>query len=339
MTDKYNLKDRHICYLPFIRLNIKKHDGLFPCCLHWIENKSRVEEYREPDVNKFDTYFQSEKAREFRKKILNHDFSHCLNCPNFIQRDERFFTAKNCVDHFGEYGQKIVDAFETGDFSEPYPYRFEVAYDISCNLSCITCRDDVITKVDIPKEFNDKVIEYAKHCHSLNIAGDGEALFSKNYMSILSSDLSGHELKEIMLMTNAILLPKQWSKIHPNTRKLIKSIKISIDASSKELFETIRKGAKWEMLLESLEFLKNLHDTEGIQLETTYTISKYNYKDIINFPAFIEPYNFSAIIFNFADTEFRLNEFMNGIELDHETKEEILTIIEILKKTSKINIY
>lgn len=340
MKDLYNLKDRYICYLPFLCFNIKKHDGLSLCCFHWTNDMETYNKYAEYDIDKFVDYWQSEKAKEFRNIIAKKDYSRCMNCSMFLNKDERFFTEKNCTDFFGDYGQKIVDAFHGKEFDEEYPYRFEISYDLSCNLKCITCRDDIITSYDISDDLDDKVIEYAKHCHEFVIAGDGEALFSKHYLKILEADLSENsKLEHIVLMTNATLLKKIWNKIHPNTRALIKTIKISIDASTKELFEKIRRNAKWEVMLENLEFLKELKTKYNIQLETTYTISKYNLNDFMNFPKFMEQYDFDLIIFNFADLNFRINEVLeNGYAVDEKTKKEVHEIIESLKKESKIYI-
>lgn len=340
MKDLYNLKDRYICYLPFFRYNIKKHDGLALCCFHWTNDIETYNKYVEYDIDKFEYYWQSEKAKEFRSIIAKKDYSRCIKCPMFLNKDERFFTEKNCTDFFGDYGQKIVDAFHGKEFDEEYPYQFEVAYDLSCNLKCITCRDNVITSYDITEDIDDRIIEYAKHCHKFIIAGDGEALYSKHYLKILESDLSENsKLEHIVLMTNATLLKKVWDKIHPNTRALIKTIKTSVDATTKELFEKIRRNAKWEVMLENLEFLKELKAKYNIQLETTYTISKYNLNDFMNFPKFMEQYDFDLIIFNFADLNFRINEVLeNDYVVDEKTKKEIHEIIESLKKESKIYI-
>ena len=145
-------------------------------------------------------------------------------------------------------------------------------------------------------------------------------------------------IKSITIMTNGTLLNEtNWNKINSNTRKLIKIIRISIDASSKKTYEYVREGSKWEHLLNNLEYIKQLKSEYGFELHTNYTINKWNYKDIIHFPELMEKYNFNLILFNYAQQKFRINQSLQyQFVIDSKTKSECEELISMLKEKYSI---
>ena len=332
---------RDMCYIPWTRFVLKHHDGMAPCCYHLANDEASIK-FGRNNIENFETLWQSEKYRQYRREIATKKYEYCNRCPIYEHRSTRFQNRFVLTDMFGWYGRQIGNQYEFGwDFEEEYPHTLELSFDLSCNVKCKTCRNELITNYEIPDGLMPRIIEYAKHCRNIIIGGDGETFFSKYYMEFLSNDFSGTSIKGITIMTNGTLLNKtNWEKINPNTRKLVKLIRISIDASSKDTYEYVREGSKWDILLKNLEFIKELKKEYKFELHSNYTIDKWNYKDVVNFPAFVEEYDFDAILFNYAQQEFRINQpLSHSFVIDETTKTECEEIITMLKETSRLKIY
>lgn len=85
------------------------------------------------------------------------------------------------------------------------------------------------------------------------------------------------------LLTNGLLINELWQGIkHCNYNLVI----VSIDAATKGTYEKIRRGGRWETLMESLQLLKKLKE-EGkfSDVVIDMTVMRSNYKEI---PLFVE---------------------------------------------------
>jgi len=176
------------------------------------------------------------------------------------------------------------------------------------------------------------MIDYIKHCKNLVVGGDGELFCSKYYMQILAEDLSGCELKTITLMSNGLLFNEQnWNKIHPNNRKMINVVRISIDAATKETYEMLREGSKWDILQKNLAYLQQLKQEYGFELHSNFTISKWNYKEMVEFPNLMLKFGFDILLFSYADQEFRVGQDLhNKFTIDDKTFAECEELIKML---------
>jgi MoaA/NifB/PqqE/SkfB family radical SAM enzyme len=65
---------------------------------------------------------------------------------------------------------------------------------------------------------------------------------------------------------------------------MVLSIRISIDAASKETFETIRRGGRWEPFLENMEFISSLMKNDLIpSFGISFTYQAGNYHEMPDF--------------------------------------------------------
>ena len=83
------------------------------------------------------------------------------------------------------------------------------------------------------------------------------------------------------IITNALLLPKFWDKVK---HQRFGSLLVSIDAATRETYEKIRVGGRWEALLRSLSLIKeNRHRFHPVSINMT--VMRSNYREI---PKFID---------------------------------------------------
>lgn len=246
----------------------------------------------------------SDKRLKFLNQIVRSNYSYCKNCPKYQLKDTTGFWRDYDFKYFfgEEYGSTIVNSYKNKYLKTILPYSIGFNLDDCCNLACPTCRSKIIGhKYGISNSDQEQLVYLAKKVKSISIGGNGEFFMSHNYDKLLNADLTENSnLESIILYTNGTLFnERHWERINVNSRKLIKEIKISIDAASEETYKKVR-GNHWNTLLKNIEFIKTLKEQYGFKLHTTFTISKYNVSDVYAFYEFAKSLGFDTVMFSFA---------------------------------------
>ena len=217
--------------------------------------------------------------------------------------------------------------------------------DESCNLQCPSCRDSLIyiksgTELEQKKVWIDYFHNLVKqHTGKLDIftSGNGDPFASEIYQNFLESC----ELKtdqNFSFLTNGLLLRKRME----NNSNLIASTKvvmISMDAGSKQVYEDVRRPGKWNVLIDNLDYLKNLQDNYGVRAQLNFVIQQANYKDIPNFIAFADQYGFRTHYAELEDWSTGNGNFYKQNAVHLITHPEHTYYIEIFEKYKhKINL-
>jgi len=104
-------------------------------------------------------------------------------------------------------------------------------------------------------------------------------------------------LKNIHLHTNATKWNKKWWEYIKPAHKYIKSCEISIDAGTKDTYETkTRIGGDWDELVENLNFISTLPRLRRIK--TSFVVQQGNYKEMgIFYDSMIDIFKSKAEVF------------------------------------------
>jgi MoaA/NifB/PqqE/SkfB family radical SAM enzyme len=132
-------------------------------------------------------------------------------------------------------------------------------------------------------------------------------------------------LKSIHLHTNASMWNKDMWDSMPNVHKYIHTCEISIDAGTKETYETkTRLGGNWENLINNLKFISTL---PNMSVKTSFVVQDSNYMEMETF------YNLMYSIFGkkvhvffgkitnwgtFSEGEFKLKQVWDTKHPEHE---------------------
>lgn len=336
--------DPTCCIIPFeLNLHRYKNDsekgyGFFtkPCaCYNVISDDYAVTADNLKDL------ISNEKMPLIKQKIINGDYSLCKKCPQYISHINKVTTFERGVRlyrEYGFYGRKIYESYKSQKYDKIFdnPLMFNLALDSKCNLSCPTCREkdyDSFLKPMTKEDFED-LISIIKKSYIVSIGCDGETFLNKSYMDILKTDLFTEEskLNKIIIYTNGMLANNtNFSKIHQNNIPHIREIKISIDAATEKTYSVVRPGGHWNTLLKNIDYL-NCHSQKRFFLESTFTISKYNYKEVGDFVDFAWNHGISSIMFSFARPRFHLGKTTSDFLIDENHKKDI---IEFLKPFTK----
>lgn len=263
------------CTNPFEYLEVHSVDAAYLCCPSWLPIKL--------DMNNIVEEWNSPKVLEARKAALEGHYNCCTeHCPLLTGA-----------------GRNNPCPGERSLISEG-PSRVKFCFDRECNLYCTSCRPKLEVCTPAQRSKNREVIEKLERLfgHTItrfDLSGSGDPFFSRTLrewmMQIVPEKYPN--LEYIHLHTNALLwTPLMWSRIE-SAVPYIKSAEISIDAATKETYEKIRRGGKWETLQSNLKFV----DTLGLGYVTlSFVVQEDNYTELEAF--------YEMVALNFKQTEF-----------------------------------
>lgn len=144
---------------------------------------------------------------------------------------------------------------------------FFIAGDLTCNLSCPSCRTTVINNSDHTDEQNKNLINiFTKNLESKNLedgvdirlSTSGEVLASPLLLGFLESfDIKKYPKTRFHLQSNGLLFKTRWHRIE-HLKNNISSITITADSNTKSVYEKLRRGGKFEQLVDNLAFIQKL---------------------------------------------------------------------------------
>jgi MoaA/NifB/PqqE/SkfB family radical SAM enzyme len=182
--------------------------------------------------------------------------------------------------------------------------RLHINIDESCNLHCPSCRRDALMHSSGP-DFEKKLksiervmswLDQYKDPITITLSGNGDPLAS-HIIRPLFKKYTPRENQKFILSTNGLLIKKLIadSAIFSNIELFL----ISVDAGSAEVYENVRRGGKWEILIENFDYLKSVNKNHDTNLK--FALQKNNYKDLFRFVELCNKYQFSGNIHSLDD--------------------------------------
>jgi MoaA/NifB/PqqE/SkfB family radical SAM enzyme len=160
-----------------------------------------------------------------------------------------------------------------------------------CNLKCIICN---IWKT--PWQASDKtmneIVKLFPYIEDMAWEG-GEVLLMKGFGDILEEASRYSHLKQVIFTNGLVFNEKIIEKIIRGKVDIV----FSIDGATKETYEHIRKGGKFEHLVRNLSMIKQAKEKSGGYIETYFNsiIMKSNYYELEKLIDFAKEYNFNAV--------------------------------------------
>ncbi len=262
-----------------------------------------------------DEIWNGKEAQEIRGSILDGSFRYCdaSRCPSLqtisgpVQRTEEVTDPD------------LLEVIRNQLTVLPYgPRQINCAYDRSCNLSCPSCRTEIIVENEQEiLELQRKIESGAlRDAHLLYITGSGDPFggpyFRRWLRTMRRKDVPN--LREIHLHTNALLwTPANWAAISAEVRPLIRSTHVSIDAATPESYALNRRGGDFAVLLENLSFIAELRRRGPLEdFRISMVVQENNFREMPAFVALGERFGVDLVRFNqlvnwgtYSDEEFR----------------------------------
>lgn len=331
--------ERLYCQSPFKEL-ILVNDGAYFCCSAWHGFPS----LGDPRTQPLDEIWNSKEAIEFRCSILDGSYRYCRHdiCPKLVNK-------ASGLTSFSQLPSSQKEAVENsdGNLSGKFTY-VNYGFDFSCNLSCPSCRTEVIIARGQAAEeirFIEAQLQHnGQHLEELYISGAGDAFgspYSRKFLNRINEE-NFPSLSSILIHSNGQLFnTMNWNKLSEFVRSRILYVEISIDAAYKETYEENRRGGSFERLLENLSFIKSLKESGYISyIKFSFVVQRNNYRQMPEFVDLALSYSADCVFFSklmnwgtYSEKEYQERNVSNPNHI------EFCEFMEILKdKRLKNNI-
>lgn len=231
---------------------------------------------------RFMELWNSRTAKKIRMSILDGSFRFCkLDYCGFFKRGVLQGQDEIKEPYFRKIIEQKIINLDRG------PSTINMSYDKSCNLSCLSCRNERILpeKNELQKTYELHEEVFGPHVNNIKryiMSGSGDPFASKLFLNILRNfDAYSSSQTRIQLSTNGLLLDQRmWKSI---CNRAIDWVDVSIDAATPETYR-INRGGSFDKLLKNLEFLGSLKKNGDIKILTIhFVIQENNFREMKQF--------------------------------------------------------
>lgn len=273
----------HLCTMPWNSIGVGLNGDVFLCqCELWLP--TNIGNIWDDDLA---TLMQSDTARAIRRSIINGTYEYCDESVCYVLQQKELQSIDQI--HPMELRQTMKD-----EHGWLMPTHIMLALDPTCNLSCPSCRTEIVRKGDddqdriehISKRLVDNLFSHATDQQvNVTVSTSGELFASEVLMRTVNQiDLSLIPRLNLQIQTNGLLLPKRWHRIADKHRN-IGMVTVTVDAATAKTYETVRRGGRWADMLAALDFIRDLKQSFGFELRLRMVVQKSNYQEA---PAFYD---------------------------------------------------
>ena len=292
-------RKKWVCAKPFTSIEIGTK-FVHSCCPNYFKNDfSMGNAY----TGTFDEVWNSDNAKKLRYSVTRGNFEYCNETYCNALRDPSKYP--EIMFPRGGEGGDILEAKRWEDYLlKTTPTRIHLSCDSSCNLRCSSCRNNVFVKTNEENEKITSMLENfvrpaLRNCTMLSSLGNGEFFVSKPLFQFYST-LSKEEFPSLKLniLTNGTLFNQErWGKLS-NLKGMVNQIKVSIDAANKETYEKLRRGGRWEILCNNMEFLSSLKVSNEItRIVMSFVVQKENFRQMNDYVMLAKKWNANGVTF------------------------------------------
>jgi hypothetical protein len=315
-----------VCPNPFRQFNIADNGEVQVCCGSWLP--TAIGQFLDEPIEQI---INSPVARDIRKSVVEGGYKYCnhLECGPMIQAA---LPPRDQVER-SPIGYAVTDP----DHGVRHIERLTFELDKSCNLSCPSCRTELITeKASLSfhkmRAVEEKLKPLLPNIRVLHLNPAGELFSSRASRKVLEliDDERCPDLQLEIISNGTLFTEAEWNR-YPGIHNKVTSIRISTDAACKATFEKLRRLGNYETFLENVRFLSRLRRSGVVgMLWFSFTYQLDNFREMREFVDFCDEMNADFALFerllNFAFTheEYRRKAVHYS---DHPLHEDFLEIV------------
>ncbi|MBN1262735.1 MAG: radical SAM protein [Candidatus Pacebacteria bacterium] len=329
------------CLYPFIFLEFHARGEVFACCPAWTRFGPIGNLYRQS----IEEIWNGARIRKLRKKIYDNRYrSTCRAgyCPFLHQPiDFNQTIAKASPDL-----QTIINQIkQRKTILKNGPLKISLAHSGICNLRCQMCLSNSDFNPPEPKLdrliFKQVIPSLLPGLEVIKLGGNGDPFFQPQTLAFLKNfPAEKYPRLRFQILTNGLLFDsKLWPKIKHNH---FECLDISIDAADQKVYQKIRRGGQWPVLLKNLRFFSSLRKRKRIDcFIINFTVMRANYHQMADFVRLGLKFGCDQIRFNRIFGFRHLENIEENINLFPDPK-ILLEIKKILQnplfKNSRVNL-
>ena len=184
------------------------------------------------------------------------------------------------------------------------PFQVRLAIDDSCNLRCPSCRPRMTfhtagSAFKRGVKLADRVNDWLSKCRDpvqVHIGSDGDPFASHVYRHFMEHTPIKDNIK-YSILTNGLM----FKEFHPRVPHVVGNLHelgVSIDGASKQTYERLRLGGKWDKILESLESVSEQKSKHGFDFVMHFVVQRDNYHEMHKIVELAKRYNVDRLWLN-----------------------------------------
>ncbi len=312
-------KNKFICPGAFSQVYIYPDGRVFLCPDCFMTKDAEIGNLNN---SSFEQIYNSKRAREIRKSILNGEY-YCCNPQSCYSKS-----------NYNSYliPQKGVDFKEV---QKKFPKMVCIGADCECNVNCIMCRPDLSRLSDDElKQYNKKIdnlyMPILKDAEVLTLSNTADPLASRNTRLLMKTAAQKYPNLKFNILTNGILCDKHNCDDIGITDRLL-NVMVSIHASEEETYNKIVKNGNFKKAEENIRWLASLKEEKKIEnLYLAFVISSKNYENIPAFIEFAKNHNAVALFWGCVSWGDNLNNSDEPLDIANPNNPKFKKLMDLL---------
>lgn len=329
-----------ICLDPFMGVSIRSTGEVGLCsCRYWHPTViGNIQDYTIQDL------LNSDIAHRVRQSIRDGTYEYCDQNRCGVIINNRLTPLDQIDRTDGVQGKPSTwDRVMQPEIVD-IPRYIYIEGDHICNLSCPSCRTQVINENDTTQQAYSQVMKSLKK-NLLNgsddrpitiyVSSGGDMFASPMIMEFLEDfPLDRYPKVEFNFQTNGLLFQRRWSRIQ-HLEKNIFNVAITVDSQDPDTYARLRRGGKFSDICKNLEFVAELKKKLGFHFSIRMIVQQDNADEIEKFYEFGQQYGVDDVEYmRIGDWKtYSTNEFQAIDVLDpaHSRSAEIIERFRKLK--------
>jgi MoaA/NifB/PqqE/SkfB family radical SAM enzyme len=183
---------------------------------------------------------------------------------------------------------------------------------------------------------NDWLHRYA-HPIQVHIGSDGDPFASHVYRHFMEQTPERENIK-YSILTNGLML-KDFAPRVPYVIQNLKELGVSIDGATRETYEKLRLGGKWDKINENLQHISQLKQQHGFRFIMHFVVQQDNYHEMEDIVMLGEKYNADRVWFSRIQDWNTWDDFSrhNIFDKQHPRHEDYLSSLDgLVKRNSSL---
>ena len=296
------------CARPFDTVLIDKMGSCYACeCTSWLPQS-----IGNLQVKSLSEILDSDVRRHLQSSILDGTYRYCNNHQCSYLRNMKF------------YQQRV-----------PQIKHLRLAIDDSCNLRCPSCRNGLIFHkegsaynlgVRLADSINDWLHDYNQPV-KVHIGSDGDPFASHVYRHFMEQTPERDNIK-YSLLTNALMFKEFHHRIQ-NVIRNLDDLGVSIDGASRDTYEKLRLGGRWDKINENLECIAELKNKHNFKLGLHMVVQADNWHEMDDMLALAHKHNADRVYFN------KIEDWNTNLDMERQKFTHLAKFIEMAKRVDQ----
>ena len=209
--------------------------------------------------------------------------------------------------------------------------HLRLAIDDSCNLRCPSCRKNLIFHkegsaynlgIRLADRINEWLYDYDRDIQ-VHIGSDGDPFASHVYRHFMEQTPERDNIK-YSILTNALMFREFHTRV-PYVISNLNELGVSIDGASRETYEKLRLGGRWDKVNDNLQSIAEAKQKHGFKFILYFVVQKDNHHEMDDMLALGERYGADRVNFSLIEDWGTMPDFKSKLPpLDDPAFKEML---------------